>query len=27
VLLPIDFAKSARERDAILARWQKEIGR
>jgi iron(III) transport system substrate-binding protein len=26
-LLPIDFAKSARERDAILARWQKEIGR
>jgi iron(III) transport system substrate-binding protein len=27
VLLPIDFAKSAKERDAILARWQKEIGR
>lgn len=27
VLLPIDFAKSATERDAILARWQKEIGR
>ncbi len=26
-LLPIDFARSARERDAILARWQKEIGR
>ena len=27
VLLPIDFAKSAKERDAILARWQKDIGR
>ncbi|MEP7029876.1 MAG: ABC transporter substrate-binding protein [Pseudolabrys sp.] len=27
VLLPIDFAKSAKERDAILARWTKEIGR
>jgi iron(III) transport system substrate-binding protein len=27
VLLPIDFGKSAKERDAILARWQKEIGR
>jgi iron(III) transport system substrate-binding protein len=27
VLLPIDFAKSAKERDAILARWQKEVGR
>jgi iron(III) transport system substrate-binding protein len=26
-LLPIDFAKSAKERDAILERWQKEIGR
>ena len=26
-LLPVDFAKSARERDTILARWQKEIGR
>ncbi|HYS47634.1 MAG TPA: ABC transporter substrate-binding protein [Xanthobacteraceae bacterium] len=26
-LLPIDFARSAKERDAILARWQKEIGR
>jgi iron(III) transport system substrate-binding protein len=26
-LLPIDFAKSARERETILARWQKEIGR
>lgn len=27
VLLPIDFAKSAKERSAILERWQKEIGR
>jgi len=27
VLLPIDFAKSAKERDAILTRWQKEVGR
>lgn len=27
ILLTIDFAKSAKERDAILARWQKEIGR
>jgi iron(III) transport system substrate-binding protein len=26
-LLPIDFAKSAKNRDAILERWQKEIGR
>ena len=26
-LLPIDFAKSAKEREAILDRWQKEIGR
>lgn len=26
-LLPIDFARSAKERDAILERWQKEIGR
>ena len=26
-LLPIDFAKSAKEREAILERWQKEIGR
>jgi iron(III) transport system substrate-binding protein len=27
VLLPIDFEKSAKERSAILERWQKEIGR
>jgi iron(III) transport system substrate-binding protein len=27
VLLPIDFAKSAAQRTAILERWQKEIGR
>jgi iron(III) transport system substrate-binding protein len=27
VLLPIDFAKSAKERSAILERWQKDIGR
>lgn len=27
VLLPIDFAKSAKERSAILERWEKEIGR
>ncbi len=27
VLLPIDFGKSAKERSAILERWQKEIGR
>ncbi len=27
VLLPIDFAKSAVQRTAILERWQKEIGR
>jgi iron(III) transport system substrate-binding protein len=27
VLVPIDFAKSAKDREAILARWQKEIGR
>jgi len=26
-LLPIDFAKSAKKREAILDRWQKEIGR
>jgi iron(III) transport system substrate-binding protein len=26
-LLTIDFAKSAKDRDAILARWQKDIGR
>jgi iron(III) transport system substrate-binding protein len=26
-LATIDFAKSAKEREAILARWQKEIGR
>jgi iron(III) transport system substrate-binding protein len=26
-LLTIDFAKSAKEREAILARWQKDIGR
>jgi iron(III) transport system substrate-binding protein len=26
-LLPIDFAKSAKERTAILERWQKDIGR
>src|SRR5437868_8144097 len=26
-LLPIDFARSAKDRDAILARWQKDIGR
>jgi iron(III) transport system substrate-binding protein len=26
-LLPIDFARSAKERNAILERWQKEIGR
>jgi iron(III) transport system substrate-binding protein len=26
-LLPIDFTKSAKDRDAILARWQKDIGR
>jgi iron(III) transport system substrate-binding protein len=26
-LVTIDFAKSAKEREAILARWQKEIGR
>lgn len=27
ILFPMDFAKAAAERDAILARWQKEIGR
>ncbi len=27
VLVTIDFARSAKEREAILARWQKEIGR
>lgn len=27
VLYPMDFAKSAKERDAILATWQKTIGR
>lgn len=27
VLYPVDFARSARERDSILATWQKEIGR
>ncbi|WP_280514745.1 hypothetical protein [Candidatus Symbiopectobacterium sp. 'North America'] len=27
VLFPVDFAKSAKERDAILETWQKAIGR
>jgi len=27
VLFPVDFARSARERDATLAAWQKQIGR